>query len=78
MDSKWIDAFRFIGIGWYVAICIGGGIGLGVWLDRRFGTSILFTLIGVFLGLVVAILGIYRMIEPLLREEKDRTPGGRR
>jgi ATP synthase protein I len=75
--DKWVDAFRFIGIGWYVAICVGGGIGLGVWLDSRFGTSIVFTLIGVFLGLVVAVLGIYRMIEPLIKEKNDKTPGGK-
>ncbi len=76
--DKWVYAFRFIGIGWYVAICIGGGIGLGVWLDRRFDTSIVFTLIGVVLGLVVAVLGIYRMIEPLIKEQNGKTPGGKR
>ncbi len=75
--DKWVYAFRFIGIGWYVAICIGGGIGLGIWLDRRFHQSITFTLIGVFLGLVVAVLGIYRMIEPLIKEQNDKTPGGK-
>jgi ATP synthase protein I len=75
--DKWVDAFRFIGIGWYVAFCVGGGIGLGVWLDSRFNTSIVFTLLGVFLGLVVAVLGIYRMIEPLIKEKNDKTPGGK-
>jgi F0F1-type ATP synthase assembly protein I len=33
-----------------LVLCIGGG----VWLDARFGTSPLWTLIGVALGLVVA------------------------
>lgn len=77
MDKRVIDALRFIGIGWYVAFCVGGGIGLGVWLDRRFETSIVFTLAGVILGLVVAVLGIYRMIEPLIKEQNDETPGGK-
>ena len=75
--EKWVDAARFIGIGWYVVFCIGGGILGGVWLDSHFGTRILFTLVGVFLGLVVAVLGIYRMIEPLIKEENDKTPGGK-
>jgi ABC-type molybdate transport system permease subunit len=74
--EKWVYAFRFIGIGWYIAICIGGSIFGGVLLDRHFGTSIIFTLAGVFLGLVVAALGTYRMIEPLIKED-DNTPGGK-
>jgi ABC-type molybdate transport system permease subunit len=73
--EKWVYAFRFIGIGWYIAICIGGSIFGGVLLDRHFGTSIIFTLAGVFLGLVVAALGTYRMIEPLIKEQNDTTPG---
>jgi hypothetical protein len=73
--EKWVYAFRFVGIGWYIALCIGGGIFGGLWLDSHFGTSIIFTLAGVFLGLVMAALGTYRMIEPLIREQNDMTPG---
>ncbi len=75
--EKWVYAFRFVGIGWYIAICIGGGIWGGLWLDSKFGSSIIFTLAGVFLGLVVAALGTYRMIEPLIKEQNDTTPGGK-
>ncbi len=75
--EKWVYAFRFIGIGWYIAICVGGCIFGGVLLDKHFGTSIIFTLAGVFLGLVVAALGTYRMIEPLIKEQNDTTPGGK-
>ncbi len=74
--EKWVFAARFIGVGWYIATCIAGGILGGIWLDRHFGTSIIFTLAGVFLGLVVAALGTYRMIQPLIREQNDKTPGG--
>ena len=73
--ENWVYAFRFVGIGWYIALCIGGGIFGGIWLDSHFGSSIIFTLAGVFLGLVVAALGTYRMIEPLIREQNDTTPG---
>jgi ABC-type molybdate transport system permease subunit len=72
--EKWVYAFRFVGIGWYIALCIGGGIFGGIWLDSHFGSSIIFTLAGVFLGLVVAALGTYRMIEPLIKEQNDTTP----
>ena len=76
--EKWRYAFNFIGIGWYIAICIGGGIALGLWLDSHFGTSIIFTLSGVFLGLVVAALGMYRMIKPLIKEQDDMRPEDKR
>ena len=71
--EKWVLAARFIGIGWYIGISIVGGILGGVWLDRKFGYSIIFTLVGLFLGLVVAAFGTYRMIVPLIKEQEDRS-----
>ena len=37
---------RLLGIGWYVAVCIGGGAYGGFLLDRHFGLSPLLTLLG--------------------------------
>ena len=55
-------AFRLVGIGWYVALCIALGTGGGVWLDRRFDLDPLFTLVGLFLGLGLAFFGGYVML----------------
>ncbi len=71
--ENWGLAARFIGIGWYIGISIVGGILGGVWLDRKFGYSIIFTLVGLFLGLVVAAFGTYRMIVPLIKEQEDKS-----
>jgi F0F1-type ATP synthase assembly protein I len=73
--DKWVVAARLLGIGWYIGICIAGGIALGHWLDNKFDTSILFTLVGLFLGLGVATLGSYRMIYPLLKEQSNKHKG---
>ncbi|MBM4462117.1 MAG: AtpZ/AtpI family protein [Chloroflexi bacterium] len=70
--DKWVVAARLLGIGWYIGISIAGGIFLGIWLDKKFDTSILFTLVGLFLGLGVAALGSYRMISPLLKEQSSK------
>lgn len=70
--EKWVLAARFIGIGWYIGVSIAGGILGGLWLDRKFGYSIIFTLVGLFLGLVVAAFGTYRMIVPLIKEQEDK------
>jgi len=71
--ENWVLAARFIGIGWYIGISIVGGILGGLWLDRKFGYSIIFTLVGLFLGLVVAAFGTYKMIMPLIKEQEDKS-----
>ena len=55
-------ALRLTGIGWYVAICIGGGALGGWWLDGRIGWSPLLTLLGLGLGIAVAMVGMMRML----------------
>jgi len=74
--GKWVLAARLIGIGWYIGISIAGGIIGGVWLDRKLETSIIFTLVGLFLGLGVAFLGTYRMISPLIKEQQGKSKEG--
>ena len=63
---------RLLGIGWYVALCIGGGAGLGLLLDGRLDTSPLFTLAGIFLGIGIAVIGMYRMLVAVLRAREDQ------
>ena len=55
-------AMRLVGIGWYVALCITAGVVGGVWLDRKFDLSPFLTLGGLFVGLLVAFWGGYRML----------------
>ena len=57
---------RLLGVGWYVAICIVGGVWGGVWLDEKLVTSPLFLLIGLMLGLVIAGAGVYRLLAALV------------
>ncbi len=57
---------RLLGVGWYVAFCIVGGVWGGVWLDDKLGTSPLFLLIGLMLGIGAAGAGVYRMLAALV------------
>ena len=68
-------AARFIGVGWYIGMCIVLGVGSGIWLDQRMHTTGLFTLIGLGVGLGVAVWGVYRMLIPILRD-RDNKDGG--
>ena len=65
-------ALRYLGIGWYVALCIVIGVLGGRWIDGQAGTSPIFTLVGIALGAVAAFYGIYKMVRPLIRESRTK------
>lgn len=73
--NRWVAALRLTGIGFYIGGCILLGVFLGLWLDRRFDFTPLFTLLGLGLGLVTAFYGTYRMILPVLGRGKDGDAG---
>lgn len=62
---------QLVGVGWYVAICIVGGVWGGAWLDDKLGTSPLFLLIGLMLGIAVAGAGVYRMLAGLISADGE-------
>jgi hypothetical protein len=55
-----------LGIGWYFAVCIVGGIVGGMLLDDWLETERLFTLIGLFLGLALAAYGGYKALKRVM------------
>ncbi len=54
-----------------LAISVVLGYFAGHWLDDRVNTGIIFTLIGVLLGLVAAVLNTVRMYNALMRQQKS-------
>ncbi len=67
---------QLVGVGWYVAVCIVGGLGVGLWLDRKLDMVPVFTLAGILLGTVVAFYGIYKLVLPLMTNSSDETEKG--
>jgi len=68
-------AMSLIGIGWYFAICIVGGIVGGLLLDGWLDTKPLFSLIGLALGLTVAFYGGFKAMMRVMAESTDKTKG---
>ena len=70
--SRWAAALRLVGVGFF----IGGSILLGVFgghsLDTKLNTEPLWTLVGLFLGLIIAFYGVYRMVLPLMSNKRDK------
>ena len=78
MDKRRAGILRFLGIGWYIIACILLGTLGGRWIGQKIGGSgmeVLFTILGLVLGLIVAFLGVYRMVKSTLMNDKDNGNG---
>jgi len=58
------------GMGFYIAISIVLGIWGGHWLDGKMNTGPLWLIVGLFLGIAVAALGVYNMMKPFIESVK--------
>jgi F0F1-type ATP synthase assembly protein I len=70
--NRLIPALRVTGIGFYIAACIVGGTLVGWWFGDK---KPFYTIIGLLVGLVLAIYGAYRMIRPLMNDRQDKENG---
>lgn len=70
-SRKMAVVLQLLGIGWYVAICIGGGAFGGLLIDRQIESSPAFTLVGLGLGIVIAMIGMIRMLFAVLATGSD-------
>ncbi len=68
----WGAALRLTGIGFFIVVCILLGAGGGLWLDGRFGTRPWLMVAGLFLGLLLAGFGVYRMIRPFMNHKDNK------
>jgi ATP synthase protein I len=64
--KSWVPALGLIGVGFFIAGSIIGGILGGQWLDGKLNTEPAFLITGLILGIVVASLGVYNMIKPIM------------
>ena len=64
-------ALRVFGVGFFVGGSILLGVLLGIWLDNKFNTHLLW-LAGLFLGIIVASWGVYQMVSPLMNNKGNK------
>ena len=69
--SKWVLAARFIGIGWFIGLCIVGGFFLGRWIGRELQIEAFGSLLGLAIGIMLAAYGIYAGYSLLNRNDVD-------
>jgi len=65
--GSWVAPTAYLlGAGWFFATCIILGVVLGRWADSATGLEPVFTLIGIVVGLAVALIGGIRMLMPFM------------
>lgn len=73
--SRWTAALRLVGVGFFIGSSIVLGVVAGLWLDSRLNTSPTLGIVGLFLGILVAFYGVYRMLIPLIKNKKNGEGG---
>ncbi len=66
-SRKRVMIAQLVGVGWFVGITIAGGAFGGLALDGWLGTKPVLTVVGVVLGVAVAVVGMYRMLAAVLQ-----------
>jgi len=75
--KNWSTALQLLIVGFYVPLSLLIPTGIGFWFDKRAAHEFpLFALIGLCVGTVIMVYGVYQMVRPFLmeakKEEKER------
>ncbi len=69
--KNWSAALQLLTVGFYVPLSLLIPTGIGFWIDRRGSHEFpVYTLIGLGIGTVIMVYGVYRMVRPFLQEAK--------
>ena len=69
--KDWSAALQLLIVGFYVPLSLLIPTGIGLWLDKKvFHEFPLCTLIGIGIGTVIMVYGVYQMVRPFLKEAK--------
>ena len=75
MMTRLPPTVRLTGLGFYIAFCIAGGVIGGVQIDRWLDTGRLFAVLGLFLGLALAITGGFLLLMDVLKTDDSKEKG---
>jgi len=70
--TRWLAALRLVGVGFFVGGSILLGVLAGLWLDNKLNSAPIWVIVGLFLGLVIAFYGVYRMLLPFMGNKRDK------
>ncbi len=65
-DKPALNGYAFLGMGVTTAVCVVGGFAGGHWLDEQVRTSLLFTFLGLAVGIAVATAFVWAQLKKSL------------
>ena len=65
-DGQGLSVWSLLGIGGFDALCLLGGMAVGWYLDSRWQTLPVFVLVGLAVGVVIAVVGTWAQIRKFL------------
>lgn len=72
--KDWSAALQLLVVSFYVPLSLLMPTGIGLLLDKRAGHEFpAYTLIGLGIGTVIMVYGVYRMVRPFLQETTGET-----
>ena len=69
-DRNWADLLRLSTVGLVLAISVGLGAWLGLWLDERWGTGPWLTVLGVVIGSAAGFIELLREVNRYKRKDE--------
>ncbi len=75
MMTRLPPTVRLTGLGFYLALCIVGGLFGGALLDGLLVTGRLFAVLGLFLGLALGLGGSFILLLEVLKTNEDKKKG---
>jgi len=74
--KNWPAALQLLIVGFYVPLSLLVPTGIGLWLDRKvFHEFPLCTFIGLGIGTIIMVYGVYQMVRPFLKEDATKVKG---
>jgi len=71
--KRWAAALQLLALGWYIALSLLIPTLIGLWFDKKQSNPFpLFTIIGLGLGTIIMIYGVYRMIRQVQKAEEEQ------
>ena len=70
--SRWVAALRLVGVGFFIGGSILLGVVAGLWLDNKMNSKPIWVIVGLVLGIAIAVYGVYQMLLPLMGDKQDK------
>ena len=74
-ETERFRTMRYASVGLELALSVVVGLLIGHWLDGRFGTGPVLTIVFLVCGSIAGMRGLYRAAQRAMKEEEDGAPG---